>query len=214
MKSTVRAGSFATTEVQRLQTELAHLRRELAACRGREARALAAAHVDALTGLPNRRVFDRSIAVQLASHHARRSLLALLFIDLDGFKAVNDLHGHPVGDALLMLVGRRLRHAMRQQDLACRIGGDEFACVLLDLRSEHELLAIQRQLRDTVARPCQLGALTLTIRPSIGAALFPRDGASGAELLTHADRAMYCGKRQPLTLVPAAGVSARLPVQP
>jgi diguanylate cyclase (GGDEF)-like protein len=174
-----------------LRAELCDVRRELAACRLRESAALGAAQLDPLTGLANRRLLDGQVGRQLLRHGAHHTLLALLFIDLDDFKTVNDRHGHAVGDALLKLVGLRLRHAVRQQDLVCRLGGDEFVCVLFDLRGEHEAQVIERKLHAAIHQPCHVDALTLTVRPSIGSALYPRDGADVPELLAHADRMMY-----------------------
>ena len=181
--------------VQRLQAELAGLRRDLAACRQREALALRAAQLDPLTGLANRRLLDH----QLDEHLARPAgdgqdgltSLALLFIDLDGFKAVNDCHGHAVGDAVLKLVARRLRHALRQDDLACRIGGDEFVCVLFGVHAGDEAQAVARKLHAAISQPCRLGPLTVQVWPSVGVALCPQHGRNGAQLLAHADGEMY-----------------------
>lgn len=187
--------------LNRMQAELAVLRRELAACRQRETRALIEARLDPLTGLPNRRLFEQQVGQQLARHQASQGRMALLFVDLDGFKSVNDHHGHGVGDALLKLVARRLRHATRHEDLVCRMGGDEFVCVLFDLHSEGEAEAIERKLAASIALPCHLGPVKLMVRPSIGRSLYPRDGSSIGELLAHADRAMYRDKGRQLTLV-------------
>ena len=181
--------------VQRLQAELAGLRRDLAACRQREALAVRAAQLDPLTGLANRRLLDHQLDAHLArpaaDGEAGPSSLALLFIDLDGFKAVNDRHGHAVGDAVLKLVARRLRHALRQDDLACRIGGDEFVCVLFGVHAGAEAQAVAHKLRAAVSQPCRLGPLTVQVWPSVGVALCPQHGRNGAQLLAHADGEMY-----------------------
>ena len=177
--------------VQRLQAELAGLRRDLAACRQREALALRAAQLDPLTGLANRRLLDHQLDAHLGRPDVGKAALALLFIDLDGFKAVNDRHGHAVGDAVLQLVARRLRHALRQDDLACRIGGDEFVCVLFGVVSGDEAQAVAGKLRAAIGQPCRLGPLTVQVRPSVGVALCPQHGRSSLQLLAHADSEMY-----------------------
>ena len=177
--------------VQRLQAELSGLRRDLAACRQREALALRAAQLDPLTGLANRRLLDHQLDVHLGRPESGTASLALLFIDLDGFKAVNDRHGHAVGDAVLKLVARRLRHALRQDDLACRIGGDEFVCVLFGALAADEAQAVARKLRAAVGQPCRLGPLTVQVWPSVGVALCPQHGRSSVQLLAHADGEMY-----------------------
>jgi diguanylate cyclase (GGDEF)-like protein len=195
------AAQNADLLMSRMRAELAELRRELAACRQRERQAWLAAQLDPLTGLPNRRLFEQQVSQQLMRHRASQVGMAMLFVDLDGFKTVNDDHGHGVGDALLKLVAQRLRHATRKADLVCRIGGDEFVCVLFDLHSEREAEAIERKLLATVVQPCHLGALQLNVRPSIGRSLYPRDGDSTESLLAHADQAMYRAKRRQLSLV-------------
>lgn len=177
--------------LSQLQNQVRALQLELAASRLREAEALSAARIDGLTGLPNRRLLEHQMALQIDRAQAGSALLAVLFIDLDAFKSINDLHGHAVGDALLRLIGLRLRHAMRHDDLACRIGGDEFVCVLQGLRDGDEVPAIESKLQAVLSQPCNLGELTLTARPSIGSALYPRDGRTLPDLLAHADRTMY-----------------------
>lgn len=178
-----------------LQAQVASLQCELAQCRQREADALRAAHTDGLTGLPNRRQLEQQADGLLRRHTSDRVQLAVLFIDLDAFKLVNDRYGHAVGDALLILVGERLREAMRSGDLACRVGGDEFVCMLPGIRRADEVTAIAHKLHALIERPCRLGQLTLSVRPSIGTALFPRDGQGLSELLAHADQTMYRHKR-------------------
>lgn len=202
-----------TPEVQevlllQLQQQVRELQRELAACRQREADARRLARTDGLTGLPNRRVLEQQADQLLDRHAADQAQMALLFVDLDSFKTVNDRHGHAVGDALLRLVGLRLRHAMRRDDLACRIGGDEFVCLLQALRGPDEVPAIEAKLHAVITQPCHLGELTLSVRPSIGAAIFPRDGRNLSELLAHADRAMYRGKQSLAVGTPWAGTAA------
>lgn len=206
--------------VQQLQAEVAGLRRDLAACRRSEALALRAAQLDPLTGLPNRRLLDHQVGHHLQRQAAQPAALALLFIDLDGFKNVNDRHGHGVGDAVLKLVARRLRHALREDDLACRLGGDEFVCVLFGVHAGDEARAVAHKLTVAIAQPCTLGPLTVQVQPSVGIALFPQHGRNAAQLLAHADGEMYRRKAGARALAapaawpcPAQGLRLPIPVR-
>jgi diguanylate cyclase (GGDEF)-like protein len=181
-------------ELVRLRRELAQAYRELALARTELLEARHAARSDALTGLPNRRAFDSASARALAGHEAAPGLLALMFVDLDGFKAINDRLGHTVGDQLLQKVGARLSHGVRRGDLVCRHGGDEFLCLLPALRNRTRAQAIARTLVCLISAPCQVGPHTVRIHASIGVALYPHDGATMAELLRRADEAMYSAK--------------------
>jgi diguanylate cyclase len=184
------------------------LRRALARATAGERRASARAEHDSLTDLPNREGFDRRLNGALSGVSSglrngdRRGAgaaplaLAVLYLDLDDFKRVNDSHGHAVGDALLRAVGQRLRGAMRASDTVCRLGGDEFACLLDGPASRDELAALAAQLIATVAAPLQLGALNFSVRLSVGIALCPDHGRSAAELLHSADAAMFEAKRE------------------
>ena len=176
--------------------ELEATRAALAASLAREAQALHVAGHDPLTGLPNRRAFDLHSQAAVQLHAARAQRLCLMFIDLDGFKAVNDRIGHTAGDALLNLIGDRLRRALRRDDFVSRHGGDEFVCLLPRLTDEPQALTLARQLIEAIARPCQLGGHTVGVRASIGLALYPRDGDTVQQLLDNADGAMRRAKLQ------------------
>ena len=157
------------------------------------------AHRDPLTGLPNRRLLlDRlEVAIGRAHRHAHR--LALLFVDLDDFKQVNDSRGHAAGDALLREVAERLQAAVRACDTVSRIGGDEFVVLVEDLAEDTHAEEIARTLRQRLAEPLP-GLHAAGCRASIGIALFPRDGQDLDSLLSRADQAMYAEKhrlRQP-----------------
>ena len=152
------------------------------------------AYHDALTGLPNRRLFRDRLTVALA--HARRMKhpLAVMFLDLDRFKVVNDTLGHSTGDELLKAVGARLQVSLREEDSIARMGGDEFTILLADLKSTDTAAKIAQKVLDTVALPLQIDGTELFVTTSIGIALFPSDGDTAETLLANADHAMYRAK--------------------
>ena len=153
-----------------------------------------AAH-DPLTGLPNRRMFHELVNSHL--NHAKRSRkhYALMYLDLDRFKAINDTLGHHIGDLLLQEVAERLRLSLRESDVIARLGGDEFAVLLTRLETPNDCSAVADKLIQNIAQPLVLEGHALHISPSIGIALYPRDGADIAALCRHADAAMYQSKQ-------------------
>lgn len=184
-------------ELATARAELKQLRAALEETREGERAARYMAHHDGLTSLPNRRAFIERLSHALARNVAHDSDLAVMFIDLDHFKSVNDTHGHRVGDQLLAIVGNRLAQAVRAQDIAARLGGDEFACLLLHAPSLEHIAHVADKLFDGIAAPMQLGALRLQIQPSIGIATRRMGQPVDAErLMVCADRAMYQAKRQ------------------
>ena len=158
-----------------------------------EALARQARH-DALTGLPNRMLLQERLDVAIDRLNARRTPLALVLLDLDRFKEVNDALGHGVGDAVLQEVAERLRDAVRSNDTIARLGGDEFAVLLVDA-DEGTALQVSHRVRAALAEPIALGGLTLDVGASIGVALGPEHGQDPATLLRRADLAMYAAKR-------------------
>lgn len=154
----------------------------------------ALAHHDALTGLPNRTLFREHLDQALRRAQRRHSQFAVLFLDLDRFKEINDNLGHNAGDRLLCEIGARLRGALRDCDKIGRIGGDEFVVLLEDV-DEQQADLVARKLLRAVAQPVELGSKACSVGTSIGIALFPRDGDDAAALLAHADDAMYRSKR-------------------
>ena len=120
---------------------------------------------------------------------------AVLYVDLDGFQAIHDRHGHATGDALLRIIAERLRRSMRAEDRVCRLRGEEFACLLSQALSRDKLQQLACKVFDTVAAPLHLGAIELTVQPSIGIAMGAGDGATTATLLQRADAAMFSAKR-------------------
>lgn len=157
------------------------------------------ANHDVLTGLANRGLFDEILRYQLAICARTRTNLAIVYIDLDGFKAVNDVHGHAAGDEVLRTVATRLKSTIRETDLVARLGGDEFAAILMQAGLEAGE-AIAAKLIERLSNPYPVGALTLKISASIGIAGYPESGTTSEALTRRADDAMYeakaAGKRR------------------
>lgn len=153
------------------------------------------AHHDLLTGLPNRRLFMDRLEQDIK--HAKRSsqTLAVLFMDLDGFKDVNDTLGHEAGDRLLTEVARRLADCVRDDDTVARLGGDEFTVILTGARQREDVVPVARAIIDALAMPFRIAQVPVRISVSIGIALYPRDASSPAALLEAADKAMYKSKK-------------------
>jgi len=150
---------------------------------------------DGLTGLPNRFLLEDRIDQSIAKAHREQCRFALLFIDLDDFKLVNDIHGHAAGDLLLVQIGRRLLGSLRQCDTVARIGGDEFV-VLTEIVAANDISALREKISHALAQPFQIGSVWLQVSASVGHARFPEDGLCMAELLAKADAGMYHTKRQ------------------
>ena len=174
----------------------AQAREELFGTRAGERRARHLALHDSLTLLPNRSCFHERLGRALTQPDTERRALAVLFLDLDGFKDINDSHGHAVGDEVLKIVAARLTRALRAEDTVSRVGGDEFACLLAEPAGRDELSRLVSSLIDTVSAPVKLGELKLNLRPSIGIAVCPDDGTTCESLLRRADAAMDRAKRQ------------------
>lgn len=152
---------------------------------------------DPLTGLANRTLFDAELARALTRASRRSQQVALLFIDLDGFKAINDACGHAVGDRLLAEVAQRLKRCARAEDLAARLGGDEFTLVREGVHGDGDVAQAIELVERALARPFVLDRRRLPVTASIGSALFPRDGQDGEALARAADADMYRAKRCP-----------------
>jgi diguanylate cyclase (GGDEF)-like protein/PAS domain S-box-containing protein len=146
---------------------------------------------DPLTGLPNRVLLQENIANAILAANRNATCFAILFIDLDGFKKVNDGMGHTVGDLLLKEVANRLCADMRQLDTAARWGGDEFVVLLNHLPTEETISPIANKILQRLSPPYRFAGQQLYVTPSIGISIYPKDGLTGETLLTHADTAMY-----------------------
>ena len=154
------------------------------------------ANNDELTGLPNRRLLEDRIAQAIKSAARTRQIVAVLFLDLDYFKAVNDTHGHSVGDLLLKLVATRLKGLLRVEDTIARIGGDEFVILLSNLSSELQAISMAEKVVKVLTEPFQVSDKNLKIGVSVGIALYPDHDINEINLIRHADNAMYSAKRQ------------------
>src|SRR5690606_13946282 len=151
---------------------------------------------DSLTGLPNRSMFHDRLNHALASARRYGRMVAVLYMDLDGFKEVNDTHGHAVGDLLLQQVATRLKESVRQEDTASRFGGDEFAVVLSTISAEGDCGIVAEKLERILSAPYYAAGLTLHVSASIGTAVYPTYGSDGRSLVLAADTAMYAAKRR------------------
>jgi diguanylate cyclase (GGDEF)-like protein/PAS domain S-box-containing protein len=166
------------TELRRAELELEHR-----------------ANHDSLTGLPNRHRLRAELQAAIERAAGEGGGLALLYIDLDGFKRVNDRGGHAVGDRLLRELAGRMQRVVRQNDLVARVGGDEFVVLLPDCRNVQAAREVSESLRARVTAPYRLPEGLFQLDASIGMAMFPADGADAEALLKHADRTMYAAKR-------------------
>ena len=151
------------------------------------------AHHDALTGLPNRMSFMERLGQQIDQSRGRSKPLALLFVDLDHFKRVNDSLGHLIGDRLLQTVAARISASLRAGDVVARFGGDEFIVLLSDAARD-DVAEVAHKLLRAIEVPVDAEGRDISVTPSVGIAMFPRDGATATELIKNADTAMYIAK--------------------
>lgn len=154
------------------------------------------ANFDTLTGLPNRRMFNDRLAQEIKKAHRSGLKMALLFIDLDEFKEINDTLGHNMGDLLLQEAARRISGCVRETDTVARLGGDEFTIILSELEDAENIERIAENILQSLVKPFQLGDETAYISASIGITLYPDDATQLEELLKNADQAMYVAKNK------------------
>jgi diguanylate cyclase (GGDEF)-like protein len=187
---------LALSRIDALESEGLLLKHQVALLQRAIAQARQSAYHDELTGLPNRRLLlDRyNQAVALAARQHR--LVALLFLDLDDFKRVNDTHGHTAGDRILQQVAARLHASIRAADTACRYGGDEFVVLLPELEGRRNALAAARKIRARLAVPYIIDGTEITVTASIGVAVYPVDGSEYGDLMRVTDGFMYRDKAQ------------------
>lgn len=171
------------------------LTREIARREAAERLAHESARHDPLTGLANRRRFREEIKTAIAVSGQTATSCAVLYIDLDGFKPINDTHGHGAGDVLLVEVARRIAQAAPKGATVARLGGDEFGVVLSGVGNSEALLFLAQRLQRDVAKPIEVEARHLVVGATVGIAIFPDDGSDAETLIAAADQAMYQAKR-------------------
>jgi diguanylate cyclase (GGDEF)-like protein/PAS domain S-box-containing protein len=167
--------------------------RDISAERKSQERIYQLAHFDSLTGLMNRTMLNDHLERAISEAQRHSQTVALLFIDLDGFKSINDMHSHAAGDYVLRAVAERLQDAVRREDFVARLGGDEFVAVLVNTSIE-DTSRIGKRILAEIASPIISGENTYQLKASIGISLYPNDGPTGTALLQHADLAMYKAK--------------------
>ncbi|MDA0190101.1 MAG: sensor domain-containing diguanylate cyclase, partial [Proteobacteria bacterium] len=161
-----------------------------------EARFRHLAYHDSLTGLPNRRLLEDRIGQAIRAARRNEGRLALLLIDLDRFKPINDTFGHAIGDRVLEATGERLRNCVRAADTVARIGGDEFVVLLTAVSTTGDALQVAEKIIARIAEPIDIDGQRHRIGGSVGISLYPAHGDNAEDLLQHADQAMYQGKQQ------------------
>lgn len=172
------------------------------------------AYHDSLTSLPNRALFGDRLNQALSRARRRGERIALLFVDLDDFKVVNDSFGHVRGDHVLREVGGRLKSGLRGQDTAARVGGDEFLVLLPELEHPDVAERVAEKILGRIAAPIDLGERHITVTASIGISLFPADGLDAETLVRNADVAMYRAKEKGGRTVELCGSASREPIGP
>ena len=170
------------------------LRREIALRRNAEEKLSLSAHYDVLTKLPNRTLFADRFAQAIAHCRREQAMLAVCYLDLDGFKEVNDSLGHEAGDRLLVEVAGRIKASLRAEDTVSRLGGDEFALLIGDIHTVDQVEQAMARIHAAMAQPYQLDKRSITIAASSGVTIYPMDEADPDTLLRHADQAMYQAK--------------------
>jgi diguanylate cyclase (GGDEF)-like protein len=182
------------SELADTKTDLAAARDDLLQSQANEQEAREVALRDALTGLPNRVLFDQALARGLLLARRHGWGLAVLFVDIDEFKSINDSYGHHVGDDVLLMVANRLRSFVRAEDMIGRWGGDEYVCLLLEIGQEADAARLAEKMIHGIAEPFESGGTVLSVACSIGIAMCPADGDTADILLKKADAAMYRAK--------------------
>jgi len=192
----IRDRAFPVHDADGRVYRIAGVARDVTERRSYEDRIEYLATYDALTDLPNRNLWNDRIGQALARARRVKQPLALLFLDLDRFKFLNDSYGHAVGDALLKEVARRLRGVVREEDTVARLSGDEFIVTVLDLAHAGDAAGVARKIVDELRRPFQVDGRELFLTASVGISLYPDDGDDAGTLLRQADAAMYRAKEQ------------------
>jgi diguanylate cyclase (GGDEF)-like protein len=183
------------SELANTKIDLAEARDDLSKAQVKTEVAQQIALQDALTGLPNRVSFKQGLDHGLIQAQRHGWGLAVLFIDIDKFKSINDSYGHDLGDQVLLMVAKRLRSFIRDEDLVSRWGGDEFVCLLFEVKQEADVTHLAEKMINQIAEVCDFNGTALSIKASIGIAIYPADGETADILFKNADTAMYKAKR-------------------
>ena len=188
-------GARALDTLGEAVAEREDLRAALMSLREQEEHFRELAYQDDLTGLPNQRLFHDRLNVAIRHSSRERSHLAVLYLDLNGFKSVNDSLGHSLGDRLLVELADRIRGSVRDADTVARLGGDEFAVLLPQVTGAADAARVATKALDALSAPFRLGSAEVSISSSVGVSVFPGDGRSAEDLVRNADAAMYRAKR-------------------
>ena len=182
------------SELKETKNDLLEVRADLSKSQEKEKGALHIALHDPLTGLPNRLLLEQHLDHGLTQSRRYSHKLALMFIDLDKFKSINDSYGHDIGDRVLITVAKRLQAFVRGEDIVSRWGGDEFVCVLLNIDLESDVISLAEKMVVRISETCEFDGIILSISATIGIAICPRDGETAEILFKQVDRAMYRSK--------------------
>ncbi len=182
------------SELRQTKQDLFKVRTDLSKSQAKEKDALYIALHDPLTGLPNRLLLEQRLEHGLIQSKRHGWKLALMFIDLDKFKNINDSYGHDIGDQVLLTVAKRLQDFVRGEDIMSRWGGDEFSCVLLDIKLEDEVINLAKKMVARISEDCDFDGTIVSVSATIGIAICPRDGETADILFKKVDRAMYRSK--------------------
>ena len=182
------------SELADTKTDLADVRDDLSKSQAKEEETRKFALQDALTGLPNRVLLEQSLDNALIQAKRHGWGLAVLFIDIDNFKSINDTYGHDMGDKVLIMVADRLKSSVREEDTVSRWAGDEFVCLLMEVKQEADVTRLAENMVNRISEAFEFNRTVLSIRVSIGIALYPADGETADILFKKADTAMYNAK--------------------
>jgi diguanylate cyclase len=194
-------------QLEDTKVDLAEVRRELQSSQAKESEARHMSLKDSLTGIANRASFEQSLEQALAEAKRHQWRLAVLFIDIDKFKSINDTYGHDHGDKVLTMVASRLQSSIRQEDTVCRWGGDEFVCLMLEVKKPNDVSRFAKKLVMQIAGAFEINGVPFSVKSSIGIAIFPQDGETSIELLKNADIAMFKAKGSKQRVVLCQGAS-------
>ncbi len=199
-----RLAARALESLDDASAEQERLERELVAVKEAKEEFRSLAYHDGLTGLPNRHLFRDRLGLAITHSSRHQGHLALLYLDVDDFKGVNDSFGHGSGDRVLVELAGRIRAAVRAEDTVARIGGDEFVVLLAQVTGARDAARVAAKVLDAVRLPLRVDGHEVSIAASVGVSVYPDDGTSSDDLVRHADGAMYRNKQRPETPDPGA----------